>query len=126
LGKTIALLCEISSCFFETRFPLTHDVVDRHSFNTSLPPLGDRERPRGGGDSYDKELFEAGGDINSKIKNYAARAGEDLEIYDFGGLRQELEEDDDLADQLIEENDDLNDVTFSVDVRKDGTFTVVS
>ncbi|KAI8576924.1 hypothetical protein K450DRAFT_254253 [Umbelopsis ramanniana AG] len=92
-------------------------------FNTSLPPLGDRDRPRGGvvgGGGYDDEIFEGSGDVNSKIKNYAARAGEDLEIYDFGGLRQELEEDDGLADQLIEENDDLNDVTFSVDVRKDG------
>jgi len=86
-------------------------------FNTSLPLRGDREMARGG---YDEALFEAGGDINSKIKDYAARAGEDLEIYDFGGLRQELEEDDSLADQLIEDNDDLNDVTFSVDVRKDG------
>lgn len=77
---------------------------------------------RGG---YDEALFEAGGDINSKIKDYAARAGEDLEIYDFGGLRQELEEDDSLADQLIEDNDDLNDVTFSVDVRKDGMASLV-
>lgn len=88
-----------------------------------MPPLGDRDRPRGGvvgGGGYDDELFEGSGDVNSRIKNYAARAGEDLEIYDFGGLRQDLEEDDGLADQLIEENDDLNDVTFSVDVRKDG------
>jgi hypothetical protein len=92
------------------------------SFNTTLP----RDREKGHGEGFDDNFFSGPGDVNSKINDYAARAGEDLEIYDFNGLRQGLEEDDGLADQLVEANDDLNDITFSVEVRKDGTCSIYS
>ncbi|KAG2181362.1 hypothetical protein INT43_008945 [Umbelopsis isabellina] len=85
-------------------------------FNTTLP----RDRERGHGEGFDDNFFSGPGDVNSKISDYAARAGEDLEIYDFNGLRQDLEEDDGLGDQLVEANDDLNDITFDVEVSKDG------
>lgn len=82
-----------------------------HSFNTNLPPLSEDEM---------RALTEQGGKNNRGVEQSQTYDHADADVYDFATLRHELgvseepeEENDGLADQLIEEGDDNNNLTFS-------------
>ncbi|KAI7898347.1 topoisomerase II-associated protein PAT1 [Cokeromyces recurvatus] len=81
-------------------------------FNTNLPPLTNEEF---------RALAEQGIDKNKDSKQTETYDNVDADVYDFAALRQEFgvdedqEENDGLGDQLIEEGDDYNDLTFGDD-----------
>ena len=78
-----------------------------HSFDTNLPPLSEREL---------QQLTD-----QEKNKDVSSYDQTDVDVYDFATLRDELgahedvllEDDDHLGDQLIEEGDINNDITFA-------------
>ncbi|KAG2201345.1 hypothetical protein INT47_001433 [Mucor saturninus] len=90
-------------------------------FNTNLPPLSEDEM---------RALTEQGGGNNNRnqVQNYDHV---DADVYDFATLRHELgvhdepeEKQDGLGDQLIEEGDDNNNMTFGdAPVGKDFDFS---
>ncbi|CAO0789595.1 unnamed protein product [Mucor circinelloides] len=94
-------------------------------FNTNLPPLSEDEF------LALKKQGKNSSNRNDQSQNYDHI---DADVYDFATLRQELgvdehddfqdEEDDGLGDQLIEEGDDVNDLTFGdAPVGKDFDFS---
>ncbi|KAI8637124.1 topoisomerase II-associated protein PAT1-domain-containing protein [Parasitella parasitica] len=91
-------------------------------FNTNLPPLSE--------DEYRALNKQGNKNRSDQSQSYDHI---DADVYDFATLRQELgvnehdnlqEEDGNLADQLIEEGDDVNDLTFGdAPVGKDFDFS---
>ncbi|KAG0230674.1 hypothetical protein BGW42_000792 [Actinomortierella wolfii] len=84
-------------------------------FDTTLPG---RNGPGGRGGANASLSLEEQQELDRQVHRYALETGEDFEIYDYG------EKYDNLADELEETRDDLNDETFGdfqADAGKSGT-----